>query len=326
MTDRVFAVEEGEGAGRIVYWVLKGAVDPDQLAAAWASAGLDPDDLPALPAPSTALNRAVKGLQKGRTLVRPLAGDGYAVVRETASGEALDYEATLRVRLDAVSRVTFSSDSTVACDCGWAQKTGPERAKSLHARGCRFRVASDAAGEAHPLAAQVRAAYSAALNEHESSDVASWLVRVLARRCDAVTLRDKGGVYYVPPFKMPAWLAVVGALRSVSAHKLFGIPALSNRDALEAVLDAVEREAADAADEMGAELLEAVGEGGKPRVSERVGKARVARCDEVEAKVGRYEAMLGTRLDSIRERLGDLRANLGAAMLVEAAAEPEAAA
>lgn len=326
---KVFAVEDGAHAGQICYWRLNGNIDPDQLSAAWERAGLDPDDLPELPAPLTALNRAVKGLQRGRRLVRPLEDRGaYAIVAETARGEELAYAQTLSVKIDAVARLVFSAESNTnieVCDCGWVDKSDAERAKSQHTAKCAFRVAADAAGEAHPLAATIRAAYLTALNEFDTTDIAPWLVRMLTHRCDALVLRDQGGVYYVPPSTSDKWDAIVAAVRSASEHRVFRVPALASKDVLEAVLDAVEREAREEAESMANELSKATGAG--KGVSERVGKSRMEKCDAVEAKVARYEELLGTKLDAIRERLGDLRANLTTAMLAEqAAADAQAAA
>jgi hypothetical protein len=313
----VYAVPEQEDAGSVVYWRLQGAVDPDHLAAVWEQAGLDPADLPELPSSATALNRTLKAFQRGRTLIRPLAAGGYAVVQETARREALEYDTVLTARLDSVGRLVFSREAQATCDCGWAEKSDEERATSLHTKACAVRVAVEAAGEAHPLAPAIRTAYATTMNELAPVDVVPWLVDLLYRRCDAVALRDHGGVYYVPRTGTERWRAILGAIREVSQHRIFEIPALSSKEVLSAVLDAVEREAAREAEDMAAELASGV--------SERVAKTRVARCDAVEQKVTRYEAILGERLEGIRAKLAELRGGLASAMLSNEAAEQAAA-
>lgn len=108
------------------------------------------------------------------------------------------------------------------------------------------------------------------------------------------------------------------ALAAVSSNIVFRIPAMRSKDALNAVLDAVEREAAADAQAM-EEELQAARESSKDW-AERSIATRYARLEATEGKVERYENLLGQRLDSIRDRLNELRAGLAAASMSSQAA------
>jgi hypothetical protein len=233
----------------------------------------------------------VREQQRGRTLVRPLAGKkGYAVVRERAEGDDLTHAVDLNVKLDAVGRPLFQTPGGA-----WSRP--------------------DAC--AHPLAPVVAEAYERHLQECAAEDVGPWLVRLVAF-VDGVSLRDSGGIYYVPPAHVKVWEDVCAAVSAVSLHRTFRIPAMRAEDTVAAVLDAVEQEAAREFDQMMEEV-------GKENLGERALAARYSQVENVEAKVGRYEAMLGTKLGSFRERLEELRAALAAASLKAESASSEAA-
>lgn len=271
----IVALDVTNGAGALVYWRLDGNLDPAELALPWARAGLDEKFLPATPAPSTALSRAMRELSARRSMVRPLDQRGaHALVHERAEGDELTYSVALRSHLDPAGRPVFDPAD-------------------------------------HPLAGRLRVDYEYQLTVCSSEDVASWLVR-LARRLDGLALRDTGGFYYLPPDRIEEWAKATRALRAVSSHQTFMIPAMRSVDAVSAILDALENEAQAEAETMESELL--AGINGKS-LGERALTGRVARCESMERKVSRYEGLLGTKLDALRGRLESLRANLAAAAL-----------
>ena len=96
---------------------------------------------------------------------------------------------------------------------------------------------------------------------------------------------------------------VAEALRAASGHVLYELPTMRSGEAVRAVLDSLE---ADAASEAGA-IAEALC-AGKLGDKARAGKGDKVR--ELEAKLGRYEALLGSKLDSFRAKLETLRASL----------------
>lgn len=274
----IVALDAGtDTTGALVYWRLDGGLDPAELAVVWRAAGLDEAWLPATPAPSTALARALRERSSKRRMVRPLNERGaHAIVNESAStsemdGEGLTYAVDLKVRLDAAGRAVITPAD-------------------------------------HPLAPQIRADYNRCLDICSADDIGCWLVSMM-RKVDGVSLRDRGGFYYIPPAKVALWRTIVGAMRLISGHRTFEIPAIATGQAVEAILDAIEQEATTEAVKMEEEITSG-------SLGERALKSRVSRCSAVETKVAAYEALLGAKLESLRERLERLRGNLVAAALV----------
>ena len=276
MTLQVIATEALPTAGALIYWRLEGGLDPAKLAPIWKANGLSEKELPATPAPSTALSRAVRDLSSKRTLIRPLeARAGHAVVVERASGDDLEHRVSLKVRLDPAGRAV--------CD-------PPD----------------------HPAAPVIKASYTDHLALCSSEDIGTWLCKVV-HRLDGLSLRDTGGFYFLPPHRIDEWKRVVQSLEKVSAHRCFLIPAMRSQDAVRAVLDALDQEADTEATRLETELLEGVNGKG---LGEKALNTRAKQCADVEAKVTRYEELLGTKLDGLRDRLEKLRGNIAAATLL----------
>ncbi len=271
--------EHVPSAGAIVWWRLSGRVDYATLEAAWVAEGLDPKLLPTPCSATTALRRAAHDLKEKRRLVRPLGkGNGFAVVREQVTNEhaELKHEVLCKVTLDGVERLKVETVN-----------------------------ASDEASA--KMAKEVQAAYEQHMTALETEDISSWLVRLMPK-LDAVGLRDSGGVYFIPHTAMARMSDVVGVLRKVSGHVVNRVPAMRTDDTVEAILDALNQEAEDEARRM-EEDIEAA------KLGARGFENRIARTDEVESKVSRYELMLGRKLDAMRARLELLRANLTVAMM-----------
>ncbi len=159
----------------------------------------------------------------------------------------------------------------------------------------------------HSLAGTLREAYDRHLAECEPADVGSWLV-YLVSKVDGVPLRDTGGVYFVPHDRVAEWDKMTAAIRKSSAHVVLGVPALNGADAVDSILDALEVEAAEEARKMEVKLSEG-------KIGEKARENRITRCEAVEAKVARYEALLGRKLTALSARLEDLRADLCVATL-----------
>ena len=293
--------EETPSAGLLTYWSLTGGLDPLDLATSWEEAGLSAKEhpLPELPHPTTALRRAVRYVVSGkRMLVRPLEARGaHAIVAERAIEEetavdseggtgkaisaSLEHEVTARVTLDAANRVVV------------------EPADS-------------------PYVAELRAAFNRSAGECSTSEVGSWLVdRVLG--LDGVALRTTGGFYYLPPKSVEPWRKMALALQRVSGHRVLTIPALRSKDAVEAVLLAIEEEASTEADQLATELDEHIS--GEKKLGERAFATRAERITRTQQKLGRYEALLGAHSEKLTERLAALAVQVSAAALAAMAEE-----
>jgi len=289
---QIFAVPDAEQAGAIVYWRLAGTVDAARLTESWLEAGLAESMLPETPTPDAALRRAVYEQKARRRLVRKLpSGKGWAIVSESVATGELKYSVDIRVFLNKIGRIKFEIPETPECDED--EHTG--RRANLDA-----------------ICQQVEGAYYQHLDEFTASDISAWLVR-FATKCGAVSLRERGGIYFVPRTTIGSWRLAVGAVKLASAHHCYEIPALKSSDAVDAILDAVVREAQAATDEIQEEM-------GKGDLQSRALINRAERCDSMLSKLKQYEDLLGANLGEIAKRVDDLKADITIATLANSGA------
>lgn len=271
----VIAVTDAQAAGAMVWWELSGLVETEKLRTAWAAARL-PDIVPDDTAPTAALRRAVNELAEQRKLVRPLAGrDGYSLVEETAEGSSLAYAQQVVATVDSVGRLVLSPADS-------------------------------------PLAEQIMDSYAKHLEHLVPSDVSQVLVS-LAESQQALSLRGRGGFYFLPPAGLEKFRAAARVLRTVSSHVCYEIPAMRSDRAVEAILAAVEREALAEA----TTIEKAIDEG----MGARALRGKADHVAQVERKVAIYERLLGTSLVDLQERLQTLRARLSEAAIVATTTE-----
>lgn len=285
-SDIVVVNENIPTAGAVIWWRLSGNVDAGALKTAWLASDLPEGDLPDPPSEVTALRRAMADQREARRLVRPLGrGNGFAIVDERVKDDKteLAYEVILTAKLDQVGRLTFETPSGV--DDG--------------VRG---------------IIEEIRAAFDRHLETLSQADISDWLAKMVMRQLDAVSLRDTGGVYFLPRPSVERIGTVADVLRQSSAHVVHRVPALRSEEAVDAILDAVSHEAANEAIAMEGELAEeALGKRGLEN--------RITHCDNVERKVARYEELLGRSLDTLRDRLENIRAKLSVALVKADAAD-----
>jgi hypothetical protein len=254
-------------AGAMVWWRLSGDVSVACITQALASTGIVP---PAAPTEEAALKRALGKFAKGgRKLARKMdeRGRRLAVVREMADAgqDDLDYDVEIRATLEQNS-------------------TG---GVSLVTR---------------PYTSEIHDAYEAAKITLTSDDIGLWLVRSAAVRADAVSLREGGGVYFVPAHGLQAWRAVWEAIRSCAGHKAFEIPAFADDDsAVEGILDSLTQAVA-----TGLAQIEAKAEEG---LGERAAETQRKRVEDLRARVARYEGVLGAKATHLHEACDRLAAH-----------------
>ena len=162
-----------------------------------------------------------------------------------------------------------------------------------------------------PLAVAIQASYQRHLVNLVPSDISSLLVH-FCESLDAVALRARGGFYFLPPASVDKFRLAAEVIRSVGAHVCYEIPALRTESAVQAILAAVEREAS-------AEIEEFESILSNVEAGPRALKTKAKQCDRVASKVAGYEALLGTSLVELQERLSGLRSRLAeAAILAQA--------
>jgi hypothetical protein len=257
--------------------------------------GLDAGKLPDLPSAEVALHRAVDEQRAKRRLVRPVEGGGWAIVDEHLddSGKPASYALQIVVRRDADNRLMFEPAE-------------------------------------HPLEAEIGAAYTRHKASYAATDISAWLVR-LAEQHDAVSPRDRGGFYFVPRQTLESFRKWSRAVHAASGSRVFFIPAMKSDEAIEAILDAITREAESAAEGMEEALNDhadalaqqaAIEEGTAtatsplpPAMGKRAIGSKLRSLTKLGGKLSTYEELLDCRLDTIRERLERVRAGLTVASL-----------
>jgi len=160
----------GEHVGDLLWWSLDDArISATRLAQVWTGSGLSPSLLPEAPTPEKALKTACREQAVGRSdyLIRLGKEDGrelvFAVVRE-------ERDASGNVRHTQEARVSLR-------------------------RGGSGTLETDA--PTHTLVQAISEGYAGLLDVHTPDDVRRAVLRALDSFA-AVTLRDHGGVYWVP--------------------------------------------------------------------------------------------------------------------------------
>lgn len=298
--ERIVALPEGaKAAGAIVFWNMSGTTDASLLAQAWRDFGLPEDWLLELPTPEVALRRAVREQGEKHRLVRSLKNGGWAIVREKQSDDDLDYGTEMKVSLSATGQLKF---------VGGGEGTQDE----------------------------VRAAFRTHLDNLSREDIGGWLAD-LVPKLDAVSMRGSGGVYFIPPASVPRWEAIKDAVSEASNTKLYEVPALQAKAAVEAILDAITAEAQEAADAVLAEIqvnaaetamVESNGLGKSADgaqaaavLGSRALENRARQLEAVRLKVERYEQLLGQKLTGLQDKLSEVRASAAAAAMAAHARE-----
>lgn len=283
--------------GSVSYWRASGTVSIAVMAKAWDAAGLDMALFRKAPEPETALRRAVLDLAtrerindktERRVLVRPLKeASAWAVVEEIVhEGAAPVYTTLVIVRYDAASAAGFKLETV------------------------------DAAGnQALQFMQRLCDAVTCQSGLFAPEDITGWLVK-LAYGHGAVTLRDSGGVYFIPRPAMAFWNKAADAIQSASDHKVFRIPAMRNDEAVAAIIDAVTLEAEQEAQKINDEIMAGLGD--------RAIETRKDRIAALLTKVGSYEELVGQKM-KISERLESLQASIATAKLIGSAPAEEGA-
>jgi hypothetical protein len=262
----VMAVTNSEGVGAMVWWELQGGVSMADLRAAWGRNGLDCSLIPTENPTRRALRRALDELPAKAHLVRPLANkQGFSLVAESGEGEALSYqqEVTVVLQDDQTLRITG------------AQPT---------------------------LDDMIRANYVHALATFSSIEVSSILLR-LVDTLSSVTLRDRGGFYFLPPASIATFRKAAQAFKEVSGCVCYEVPAMRSDEAVAAILAAVEKEALTEGQSLEQVLSDT-------EASARTLSTKSKAVARIEAKVASYETLLGAKLTDVQNALAALRAKL----------------
>jgi len=264
-------------AGAMVWWELSGECREETAVAEWKADG-HPDNLgPFAPGVVVALKRAAKSLEERHVFARQLAS-GWAIFREVGGAkDAEDLQPT------PVCTAKIDDQDVVA-------------------------ITPDGA----PESLRLRSALEHHTGLMTSTDASLWIASKLVPAVQAIALRDRGGFYFVPRTHLDQWRAFVATIRKMAPHTFREIPALQSESAVEAILDAVLREAADEAEGMEKKIVDG-------DIGTRAIRTCRTRVERAAGKVKAYEDLLGKAMPEIQDRLGRLDASLAAAALATTA-------
>lgn len=199
----------GNHLGDIVYWTLAEArIDRSTLETIWNAAQLSPAMLPEPPTAEKALKVAVREAavgQPNRLIRLGLETEQeivFAVVRETKHEEgSVSYMQETRVVLDRASERVTADDPH------------------------------------HDLATMIAARYGELRTTHTPDDIRRSMMKVLDS-CAAITLRDHGGVVWVPSPYAEVVRRLQSAVERIGASKLYILPVHASTDANRTLGDA----------------------------------------------------------------------------------------
>ena len=157
------------------------------------------------------------------------------------------------------------------------------------------------------IESRLHTAFVAAKGVLAPSDIGHWLCEKL-RGLDAVPLKDSGGVYFIPRDIKEKWDKVCTALKACSGHQVFGVPSMRSKDAVDAILAAVAAETRAECDKIATEIADA-------GLGRRALESRETTTTELLGRLGRYENLLGTRLDELRDAIDGARAAVATAKM-----------
>ena len=339
--DSLIAVaSNAEGAGAIVYWSMRGTIEYSRFKENWERAGLPEDWFLAPTSDADALKRAldkVVGGAKSGFLIRNLGDHVYAIVEERRTNygrdAVLEHETIFKVGL--MNPVKYGPGNFQP-EWGWQQsETAPELSFCVETS----QVVSEDDEEMYGYYMQgIATQFKSNRDNVTVSDVSSWLVKLCSKRIQALSLRDRGGMYYIHPSKMYMWSKVATAvqdsgpqedvpLREIAdvhstgpltrpLFRVHSIPTMSSEGAVGAVMDGLIDEVVKRAKD----IQKAIHDGqGKRGLS-----ARSRECEALLEKLNVFDDMLGDRHRLLKSEMHGVKSKVAYATLALEAEEDQA--
>jgi len=273
----------GEHLGDVVWWMLSGAdVQRSVLETKWLAAGLDPKYMPQPQTPEKALRLAVRaastnlGSQRQGTLVRPTVDSDnaliFAVVQEghDASGNYFSTQKAL-VMLDLTKDSGGVPANTVTTD-----------------------------NPSDDTASLILKEYHRYADTHTSRDIMGMIVKVL-KDTNAVTLRETGGIYWVPRTKSDEVRKLQNAVEQLGNSLVFILPvhktADSERSLGMAAAGSIEAELGTLRDEIAGFVSDPNG------VRAGTLDRRLATFEDLRGRAELYRSILGVTVEDLEGQL-----------------------
>jgi hypothetical protein len=281
-----------DAAGAIVWWDLTGEVDLMEMEDAWLDKGGAEALLPAIPSVEVCAKRAAdSAVSTKRELVRQIRRGAWDFLKESVVGDDVENE---HLEHSVAVRIRIVKDT----DDG-------EKRPQITAAGEQWDILRD----------EIARQYNHYRGSLIASDISSWLLWMLNKEILAVSLRQRGGFYFIPADQIPAWKMISETIRSVSSHQMYEIPAMRAEDTVAAVLTAVRKEAEATMQEMEDYLMGDVSTKGLNAIDRKTA--------DVQAKVAKYAELLGVALPDLQERATTLLGSCQAARMLAAAEDAQ---
>jgi hypothetical protein len=269
----------GEHVGDLLWWALVDAeISRSMLESIWQNAGLSPSHLPEPPTPEKALKLAVRESQVGQAhhLIRLGKEDDqelvFAVLAEQRDGSG-------NVELQQEARILLNRNSP-----SHLQTDAPQ----------------------HDLVHAVFAAYDRLLFTHTPDDIRRALVKVLGS-CAAITLRDHGGVYWVPAPYAETLRRLQSAVSNIGRSRLDLVPIHATPEGTRALGDAAR---ASITDDLSALRAEIDGFMKLPPDRPSTLMRRLQTFEELRAKARLYHSVLQVQVSDLEATLTELTQNV----------------
>jgi hypothetical protein len=271
---RSYTQTSGAHIGDLLWWTLADAeVSRARLEAVWSGAGLSSTCLPEVPTPERALRTAIRECQVGQ--------HSYLIRLGKQDESELVFAVVLENR-DASGNVHHVQEARIVLD-----------------RNAPRQVASDYDG--HDLVRAVSTAYDRLLNTHTADDVRRAILKTLAS-CAAVTLRDHGGVYWVPAIHAETLRRLQAAVGEIGASRLDVVPVHETPEATAALGGAARASIEEDLVGLRAEIEGFLA--APPRASTLVN--RLQTFDDLRTKAQLYHSVLRVQVEDLEASLSKL--------------------
>mgnify|MGYP000935855656 CR=1 FL=1 len=274
----LIALPEGvAGAGLICWWELKGRTDPELVADALDSRGLD------MTPPGTSAAESLRQAMQSAAGPRAARQHGVICMRRDKFSWFLVERALIAngddVSLAAFARVEVTPDGD-DFESYVLRSTGDFDLVDAIIVNARSLMATTA-----------------------STSISSWVSAVHRNTFKATALRSQGGFYYVPPSERDTWQAFWDALHETTAHRASSIDALPTEQTIAAIVSSVRREYETALDELDLDVLNH-----RTGIQKRVKQSRLERCSELQKKLAAYVDIVGGSLSDLSDALATVGA------------------
>ena len=293
----------GIEAGLVTWWTLRGATSLSDLCNEWYHECLDDNFKPSAVGAGTALWKAVSGgkfskYNEDGLIVRKLPKErsAWAIVKERIRGRREDadltYETLMKVWLGDNLEPVFHQPSNIQLDM------------ALFFDGNEYDKWFDEAS------AQIENNFHDNLDNLDSRDMSNWLIDVLQNYIAGIRLRQRGGIYYVPPDRVALWQNIINIIDAVgstsksgdTSHVIYTMPVVKSEQVTQAVLDSLSAEVN--------ACVEKISEDLNAGIQNRAITNRKGRALALDEKLAAYKSLLGSGLETLETKVEDLRASI----------------